>query len=221
MTRKQAVCKALALLKHMEPSAEIEETMEKLEEILCEMPFTRWSEETIHDTLKQFAAEHGRNPTATDLKRKGMPPHPVIKLRFGMTAKEFLHTFYPTEPRAHESTPYGGKSKEEWTADFIVQFGEIKPASAEQYDKQRQKKTPSWQTIARYNGQTRWAELLAALGLAKASGSPELTVTHTIRLGELYISDKEWFAGMPTRETMAAAIAGGVGCGVRAGGKVI
>ena len=205
MTRKQAVCKALELLCAMEPSEETAEVMTKLEEILHEMPFTRWSEETIHDTLRQFATDHGRNPTSTDLKRKCMPPHPVIKLRFGMAAREFLHKFYPTSPRGYEPPPYGGKSKEDWTADFIAQFGAIKPTSAEQYDKQRRKNTPSWQTIARYNGEKRWAELLASLGLEKLPKSPEITVTHTIRIGDMFISDEEWFAGIPSRETMAAA----------------
>jgi len=127
-----------------------------------------------------------------------------------MTAKEFLHKFYPPSPKAHTFVPYGGKSKEEWTKDFVAQFGAIKPTSAEQYDKERQKKTPSWQTIARYIDVTRWTELLLALGLEKGSEPAILNVTHTIRIGDMYISDEEWFAGTPSRETMAAAIANGV-----------
>ena len=202
MTRKQAVCRALKLLGGMEAAeAETAEVMKKLAEIRDGLPLTGWSEGTIRDALGQFAEEHGRNPTAADLKRKGMPPHTVIKLRFGMTAREFLHKFYPSPPGAHNSSPYGGKSKEKWTEDFITQFAAIKPESAEQYDRQRRKKSPSWQTIAKYNGKKRWTELLSSLGLAKATEArAALTVTRTIRLDGIYISDKAWPGGKPTAE---------------------
>ena len=99
------------------------------------------------------------------------------------------------------SSPYGGKSKEKWTEDFIAQFAAIKPESAEQYDRQRRKKSPSWQTIAKYNGKKRWTELLSLLGLAKATEARAvLTVTRTIRLDGIYISGGEWPGGKPPAE---------------------
>jgi hypothetical protein len=197
MTRKQSVCKALELLGGMKHTQEIEDVMDKLAEIREELPFTKWSAETIHDTLTQFAVERGRNPTTTDLKRGELPPHSVIKLRFGMTAKEFLLTYYPPQPKASASVLYGNKAKEEWTADFIRQYKNIKPHSGSKYDLAKGADSPSWQTIAKYNGVKGWRGLISHFNLTsyrpkrKGDGIP-FNVTHTIRIDGRLITDDEW-----------------------------
>ena len=97
----------------------------------------------------------------------------------------------------------------EQTEDFIAQYNALKPKSAEKYDAKRRVKSPSWQTIAKQNGVTRWTDLLTALDLPKITLAPlTYTVTRTIRLGDMYISEEEWRAGIPSVETMAAAIDG-------------
>jgi len=82
MTRKQALHKALETLTD-------KEAIDRINEILKEMPFTRWNELTVFDAIDQFVIDNGINPTASDFTAKGMPPHPVIKLRFGVTLGEF------------------------------------------------------------------------------------------------------------------------------------
>ena len=152
MTRKQALHKALEVVTD-------EETKEKITEILSELPFTGWSEKTIFDTIDQFIIDHGRTPTVTDFKKKGMPPHPVIKLRFGKTLREFLDSHYPTQ-KLCESKIFSSKSREEWQELFIAEYHKIKPGSAEEYNTHRQKGSPSWATVARLFDITKWLDWL-------------------------------------------------------------
>ena len=93
MTRKQALQKAISALSTMDG---YDETIALLQDIYDELPLIHWSDKSIHDTVKQFIIDNGRMPTATDFKRKGMPPHPVIKQKYKITLGEWLEKFYPT-----------------------------------------------------------------------------------------------------------------------------
>jgi len=141
MTRKQALYRALQVLE--EPEA-----ISKINEIFDDMPFTGWSENTIFDTIDQFILDNGRVPIATDFRKKGLPPHPVIKLRFGITLREFLDKYYPVE-KLCKSKDYYNKTKEEWQAIFIKTYLEHKPHSAEKYNAVKPKDIPGWATTAK------------------------------------------------------------------------
>jgi hypothetical protein len=157
MTRKQALYRALQVL-------EDEEAKEKIKEIISDMPFTGWSERTIFDTIDQFIIDNKRVPTATDFKKKGLPPHPVIKLRFGIELKEFLSKYYPVE-RLCDSKDYYHKTKEQWQEIFISEYKKLKPHSAEEYNEHREKKTPTWATIAKMFNITKWIEWIDFCGV--------------------------------------------------------
>ena len=47
-----------------------------------ELPFYSRSEDAIRDAAEQFILDHSRVPTATDFKKRGLPPHTVVKKRF-------------------------------------------------------------------------------------------------------------------------------------------
>ena len=47
-----------------------------------ELPFYSRSEDAIRDAAEQFILDHSRVPTATDFKKRGLPPHTVIMKRF-------------------------------------------------------------------------------------------------------------------------------------------
>ena len=49
-----------------------------------ELPFYSRSEDAIRDAVEQFILDHSRVPTATDFKKRGLPPHTVIMKRFGI-----------------------------------------------------------------------------------------------------------------------------------------
>ena len=166
LTRKQAIYKAIELLSETPCTEEVHNVIMKLEELANDIPITAWTKETILDTITQFAIENKRNPTTTDLKRNikttRLPPHPVIKHRFGITAKEFLLEYYP--PKC-TSKIYSGKSNEEWIEVFIAEYKRIKPTSCEEYNAQRLKDTPSWQTIARLHNTFLWNDFKELLNL--------------------------------------------------------
>ncbi|MDL2248422.1 hypothetical protein LJB89_01860 [Tyzzerella sp. OttesenSCG-928-J15] len=149
MTRKQALEQAITLLKTLECTKEINQIIHKLDELKNDIPITAWTKETIFDTLTQFTIENNRNPTVTDLKRKlketKLPPHPVIKHRFGMTAKEFLQTYYPQKCN---SKLFSDKTKDEWCDFFVSEYYRIKPTCDEEYNEKRETGSPSWQFVA-------------------------------------------------------------------------
>ena len=159
MTRKQALHIALKVLTD-------DEAVRKINEILEDMPFTGWSERTIFDTIDQFILDNGRTPTATDFKKKGLPPHPVIKLRFGVTLKEFLLKYYPS-PKLCNSRIYFYRTKEEWKTLFICDYIRIKPRSAEEYNNLRDEYLPSWATVAKMFGISKWLDWIKLCGLER------------------------------------------------------
>ena len=91
MTRKQALSAAIEAL-NATGQTEAAEILHKLSE---ELPFFSWSEDAIYDAVEQFILDHGRVPTTTDFKKRGLPPHTVIKRRFGITLQEWLNKNYP------------------------------------------------------------------------------------------------------------------------------
>jgi len=174
MTRKQALCKALEVV-------DDKEVIRKINEILEDMPFTRWSERTIFDTIDQFVLDRGRNPTATDFIPKGMPPHPVIKLRFGITLKEFLEKYYP-QPKI---------DRDEYKRLFISEYERIKPRGACDFNENRANGVPTWGTFAKMFGISRWLEWIEFCGLERSSPilrkrkrGVALTVVGHVDLGE-------------------------------------
>ena len=184
MTRKQALHKALEGLTDGAVIA-------KIEEILADMPFTGWSERTIWDTVDQFVIDYGRIPTVSDFKKKGMPSHTVIRLRFGATLKNFLDNYYPREKRC-DSEIYGAKTKEQWRDTFIAEYIKNRPATAQKYNSIRAKGTPSWATVAKMFGITKWLNWLDFCDVTRADNEDrherekkrevEITVSSEINL---------------------------------------
>jgi len=99
MTRKQALYSTLETITD-------ENVRKKIIEVLNDLPFTSWSKSTIFDTIDQFIVDNGRTPTTTDFKKKGLPPHPVIKLKFGINVREFLDKYYPVKRLCNSNTYY-------------------------------------------------------------------------------------------------------------------
>ena len=169
MTRKQALCKALEVINDPEAAA-------ALRDIINNLPLVSWTETTIFDSIDQFIADNGRVPMATDFKRRGLPPHPVIKLRFGITLREFLEQHYPVKHKRTYS-PYNDKSREDWQADFIENYKDLKPASQSEYNRLRPKSSPTWITVAKMFGLTRWLELLSMCNLRASKCKSTRTFT--------------------------------------------
>ena len=153
MTRKQALELAAQAL------AENIEAVQILHTMIDELPLNRWTEATIRDSVEQFILDNGRPPMRTDFKKKCLPPHSVIKRRFGLTLQEWLTQNYPTE-----KTPLD-ELHAQATQDFIREYLRIQPVSAEDYNARRTHPSRGWYAIAKYNHTRRWCILLEKLNL--------------------------------------------------------
>ena len=156
MTRKQALQRAIT---ELAKSPEYAEDIRILQEISDELPLIHWSDSSIRDTVEQFILDNGRVPTASDFKKKGMPPHPVIKNKYKVTLKEWLEENYPTPKPTYEEL------KAKHTAAFIEDYLRIKPKSQEEFNKNKRAETRGWQTVAQYHHTKTWRKLLKHLGL--------------------------------------------------------
>ena len=153
MTRKQALELAAQAL------ADNEEAVQVLHTMIDELPLNRWTEAAIRDSVEQFILDNGRPPLRTDFKKKCLPPHSVIKRRFGLTLQEWLDQNYPTE-----KTPLD-ELHAQATQDFIREYLRIQPVSAEDYNARRTHPSRGWYAIAKYNHTRRWRILLEKLNL--------------------------------------------------------
>ena len=95
---------------------------------------------------------------------------------------------------------YADKSPDEWVADFILQYEEILPSSADDYDLRRRQDSPSWITVARYAKLSTWYELISFTGVCQSclkrkyrlkSEPREWTVRSTSHFLDEYIKLKE------------------------------
>jgi RNA polymerase sigma factor (sigma-70 family) len=172
MTRKQALELAVQTL------AGNEEAVQVLHTMIDELPLNRWTEAAIRDSVEQFILDNGRPPLRTDFKKKCLPPHSVIKHRFGLTLQEWLDLNYPTE-----KTPLD-ELHAQATQDFIREYLRIQPVSAEDYNARRTHPSRGWYAIAKYNHTRRWRILLERLNLPiyNNRGTPNSTPQLKVRV---------------------------------------
>ncbi len=165
MTRKQALNQAIRALSALEGQ---EETISLLQDIYEEIPLTHWSDKSIRDTVEQFIVDNGRIPTASDFRKKGMPPHPVFSQKYKMTLSEWLQKNYPTPQ------PDKKELKDKYTQEFIDEYLRIRPKSADDFNKQRNPKTKTWNTVANYHNVKSWCSLIKTLALPAYSNISKL-----------------------------------------------
>ncbi len=156
MTRKQALHKVIEVLSK---SSKYTEEIRLLQELSEELPLIHWSDASIRDTVEQFVLDNGRVPTVSDFRKKGMPPHTVIKQKYKITLAEWLDKFYPTVKPTRE------EFKAKYTEMFIADYIEIKPRSQEEFNQKKRPETRGWQTVANYYGAKSWRALLKRLDL--------------------------------------------------------
>jgi hypothetical protein len=94
MTRKQALLSVFPLL---QGKSDYEPVLNKLKEIVDNMPFVGWCKENIFDCVENFMLENGRLPTTTDFTVENqMPPHTVIKQYFKIALRPWMDEYFPT-----------------------------------------------------------------------------------------------------------------------------
>ena len=156
MTRKQALTLAIQALSGIEQG---KTAIPILETMRDELPLNRWSDAAIRDSIEQFVLDHGRIPNVSDFKYRGLPPHPVIKNKYGVNLQEWLFKSYPELPELLEEAQAAA------TERFIQEYLRIQPKSAAKFNKERSPDCSCWYTVARYNQTTTWRVLLEKLEL--------------------------------------------------------
>ena len=182
MTRLEAVEKAIEIINEnevIETKSQIIENLEKVKILLK----NEWTKDGIFNKINQWVDEHGRNPCYYDLLQYDDMPNPIaIKRNFDMSARAFLNLYYPYKKK--KSVTYVSV-----TSLFIAQFNKHKVHSAKEYDEFRDEGTPTWITIARNLGFTRWCELIDYTNVKIRRREPievhrVITVKHSIPLYE-------------------------------------
>ncbi len=166
MTRKQAISRAIGLLARLPRDEEILAVQTALSELAADLPVTGWDEKTVFDTVEQFFLDHGRYPNAREFESKGLPSHPTIANRFGMTVADFLNTFYPKRYEfVHRSVrKYREYPKEHWLEIFRAQMKQHQIRTSTEYNRRRTE-GPGWAYIAHLYGLTNWNQLVACAGV--------------------------------------------------------
>ena len=165
MTRKLALQEAIKIIEKSPIGKQRkEDIIQGLKLCIDELPFASWSENAIFDACKQYVTEHGRI-RLRDFDCSGLPSHPTIKNRFGMTAKEFRDTYFPLPDTPEYKPKYRLEDKDQWNDLFISEFHRIQCTSEQHYNNSRTKETPVWQTVAQLNGVKTWRQLLEVLRL--------------------------------------------------------
>lgn len=161
----EAINIAVNAIRQLPQSPENEQAIERLLNMKSDR-YIHWTREMVKDRLDKWAAEHGRNPTVTNLAEPDMPKAVTIQRLFDMKASAFLNIYYPSDTSKRRNTSkYTIKTEDEWVEDFVRQFNEIKPRSAKDYNAKRAEGTPTWLTVARYLGLSTWGELVLRTGV--------------------------------------------------------
>lgn len=184
MTRKQAILRAIDLIGQLPINEETKAVAETLQELASDLPITTWDEKTVFDTVEQFFLDHGRYPNAKEFESKGLPSHPTVANRFGMTVVEFLDTFYPQRyDYIHKSIrKYREHSKEHWLEVYRQQMEKYSIRTGSEYNLKRSE-GPGWAYIAHLFQLTTWHQLVRYSGVTlpeKPKNRVSFTVTRTV-----------------------------------------
>ncbi|WP_369282235.1 hypothetical protein [Oscillibacter sp. GMB15532] len=176
MTRKEALKEAVEIISKARIGQQRKDDIIKgLELCVSELPFAKWTEAAIFDACEEFLKTHDMIQLK-DFDRAGLPSHPTIRNRFGMTAKEFRDHYYPISDVTTRSR-YFRRNRSEWDALFIQEFHRLKVTGQDDYNRRRDKSKPTWNSLATMHGVHTWKALLEDLGLkTHTKPRPEIKV---------------------------------------------
>ncbi len=164
MTRKQALLRAIQILKTQNESEEAIEISDKLAEMAKEIGTSthqHWTKEKVLDSVEQYINEYGI-PTAKAFDEENLlPSHSVIKKLFSVTAGEFVKQYFPSYVFYSK---YSLKPKEQHLEDFKAEYIRLKAHGIADYNKRRSKSLPCARTVQSLFGDITSNELLKLAG---------------------------------------------------------
>ena len=163
MTRKDALNYAISTIMGVDGD---KQAVNRLNEMLSELPFSHWTKESILDACAQWLKERGYLPSISRLDQiPTLPSHTAIKTHFSMTYSEFLNRFF-ANPNEVYIPQFGSKSTTQWLDIFRAEYLRIKPTSQIEFDKKRNTHVPCCATfVRRFSPDKKYSTLTAMLGL--------------------------------------------------------
>lgn len=168
LTRRQAVPKAIELLKCLPQTEEVVAVIQALEKYYA-TPLARWDVPSVYEALEEWSKKHeGKAPSTKDCDLcKDLPSHGVFEKLFHKSAKEFLNEYYGELEyvRIGKCKTVCINDQYDFLEIFKKEFERIKPRTSKIYDVRRNPNTPSWKTIASRCEIASWSELVTLAGV--------------------------------------------------------
>lgn len=167
MTMKQALKCIIEYLDAREDlSEEVCIAKNKIQELLKGFPGKIWDDKAIRTAIERFIDENGRVPIIKELDSlDSLPAHTSIQRQYKMKAGEWLRKNYPEASDYNAYYRKLGLSKENAADWFRENFNKINPVSSVEFNKLRDKKTPTWQAYAKMLNVKTWNELKKKCGV--------------------------------------------------------
>lgn len=174
MTRKQAVSEAIQILSNDNANREI---VDKLEEMLLEMPLSSWTKKSILDSIETFAIEHNNTlPTVEQLtKENGLPSNTVIYAKFHISSIKIFYQKYFSgfKQKDSNSSQYRNEEPNYFIDTFKSNYSAIgkllnlKYVDYNTYNNYKKENTPHLSTIIKNCKCKTYYELLVLCGYKK------------------------------------------------------
>ncbi|MCM1086906.1 MAG: hypothetical protein NC419_02040, partial [Muribaculaceae bacterium] len=127
MTRKQAISQAIQILSQDSNNNVI---IEKLQDILDEIPLSSWTEKSIIDAIENYAIEHNNIlPHTKELTTENsLPSNTVIYNKFGISSINVFYQKYLSKYiiEYNSSSPYSNQDYSYFLETFIKNYLRIK-----------------------------------------------------------------------------------------------
>ncbi len=181
MTRKQAVCEAIKILSNNKSDAQI---IEKLQDILEELPMCSWTQKSILDTIENYSIEHnGKLPQLSKFTTENnLPSSTAIRSRFNLSINDLIAKYFPNlQKTSCFYSPYKECDEEYFKAIFISNYTriqkekQIKNVHYKTYNKYREQGTPNSATIMKKCNCKTYCELLIFCDLRTPKKDIEIT----------------------------------------------
>lgn len=183
MTRKQAVLEAIAILSNNPKNDAI---VQKLNELLFDLPCTSWTKASVLDAIENYAIEHNNIlPKANELiAQNNLPSDTAIRSLFGENSmREFLNKYFSKYIVKYKvNSPYKSYTKEEFKNIFIENYIRIKnrfhvkTVKVKLYNEHKKDGSPHSCTIIKHCGCNSYNDLLILCGLKEPDKELEVSI---------------------------------------------
>lgn len=184
MTRRQAV---EAAIKQLSVCGQNQEIIEKLQDMLGELPLSAWTKKSIIDAIEDYAIGHDHVlPGSKELTAGNhLPSNTVIYHKFGISSiDKFYQEYFPQFTRQYKaSSPYRGCGVDYFSGVFMENYQRIrkktkvKYVDTKIYNRYKEANSPHLCTIIKKCGCKSYEELLILCGFKQAPKAVEATVS--------------------------------------------